>query len=83
MQADGRGVATTARLAGHPMHPMLIPFPIALPVSTFASDLAYWATADTFWARASFWLLAAALIMGAAAAIAGLADFLGNPRIRS
>ncbi|WMT92887.1 DUF2231 domain-containing protein [Pelagibacterium sp. H642] len=78
-----RGVATRAKLAGHPIHPMLIPFPIALLVATFASDLAFWGTADVFWARASFWLLAAALVMSAAAAIAGFADFLGNSRIRS
>ena len=28
-----RGVATTAKLGGHPIHPMLIPFPIALLVA--------------------------------------------------
>jgi uncharacterized membrane protein len=83
MQPEIRGVATTAKLAGHPVHPMLIPFPIALLVSTFASDLAYWVTADAFWARASFWLLAAALVMSAAAAAAGFTDFLGNSRIRA
>ena len=36
---DGKGVATTAKLGGHPIHPMLIPFPIAFLISTFASDL--------------------------------------------
>lgn len=77
------GVATTAKLAGHPIHPMLIPFPIALLVATFASDLVFWGTGDAFWARASFWLLAAALVMSAAAATAGFADFLGNAKIRT
>lgn len=78
-----RGVATTAKLAGHPIHPMLIPFPIAFLAATFVSDLVYWMTADAFWTRASFWLLAAALVMSAAAAMAGFADFFGNSRIRS
>ena len=77
------GVATTAKLGTHPIHPMLIPFPIALLTSTLASDLAFWSTGNIFWAEASFYLLAAALVMSAAAAVAGFADFFGNARIRS
>jgi uncharacterized membrane protein len=30
---------STASIAGHPLHPMLIPFPIALFVSVFVCDL--------------------------------------------
>jgi uncharacterized membrane protein len=82
-EADLRGVATTAKLGGHPIHPMLIPFPIALLVATFANDLIYWGTADPFWARGAFWVLAAALVMSALAAVAGFADFMGNARIRA
>src|SRR4051794_16243534 len=82
-EGDLRGVATTAQLVGHPIHPMLIPFPIALFVATFASDLAYWATSDAFWGRGSFWLLTAAIVMSALAAIAGFVDFFGNARIRA
>ncbi|WEX07514.1 DUF2231 domain-containing protein [Chelativorans sp. AA-79] len=77
------GIASTAKLGGHPIHPMLIPFPIALFTAVFASDLAFWATADTFWADASLWLLGAGLVMSAAAAVAGFTDFLGNPRVRA
>jgi uncharacterized membrane protein len=77
------GVATTAKLGGHPIHPMLIPFPIALLVATFASDLAFWSTGDVFWAATSLWLLGAGLVMSAAAAVAGFTDFFGNARIRS
>ena len=83
IDGDLRGIATTAKLGGHPIHPMLIPFPIALLVATLASDVAYWGTGDAFWARGSFWLLAAALVMSAAAAAAGFADFFGSARIRS
>ena len=35
---------STASIAGHPIHPMLIPFPIAFFVATFVCDLAYWQT---------------------------------------
>lgn len=39
---------STASIAGHPIHPMLIPFPIAFFVSTFLADLAFWQTGDEF-----------------------------------
>jgi uncharacterized membrane protein len=77
------GIATTAKLGSHPMHPMLIPFPIALLVATFACDLAFWWTGDAFWARVAFWALAAAILTAALAALAGLTDFLGNAAIRA
>lgn len=77
------GVATTARIGRHPIHPMLIPFPIALLVSVFLSDMMFWSTGSAFWAEASFWLLGFALFMSAAAALAGFADFLGNAAVRS
>jgi uncharacterized membrane protein len=77
------GVATTAKIGGHPIHPMLIPFPIALLVSVFLADVVFWSTRTAFWAEASFWLLGFALLMSTAAALAGFADFLGNAAIRS
>jgi uncharacterized membrane protein len=65
-----------AAIAGHPLHPMLVAFPIAFLVGALASDLAFWSSGDLFWARASLWLLGAGLVMGSLAAIAGLVDFL-------
>jgi len=40
-ERDLLGIATTAKIGTHPLHPMLIPFPIALFVATFVCDLAY------------------------------------------
>ena len=74
---------STASIAGHPIHPMLVPFPIAFLVATFACDLAYWATGNGLWATAAIWLLGAALVMAALAALAGLTDFLGDELIRA
>jgi uncharacterized membrane protein len=73
---------TTAQIAGHPIHSMLIPFPVAFLVATFVSDLIFWRTGNPGWATASLWLLGAALITAALAALAGLTDFLGDQRIR-
>jgi len=77
-----RNPESTAQVAGHPIHPMLIPFPVAFLVATLVSDLIFLRTGDPGWATASFWLLGAALVMAALAAVAGLIDFLGDERIR-
>jgi uncharacterized membrane protein len=74
---------STASIAGHPIHPMLIPFPVAFFAATLVCDLAFWRTGNADWATASLWLLGAGLVMGALAAIAGLIDVLGEPRIRA
>jgi uncharacterized membrane protein len=74
---------STASIAGHPIHPMLIPFPIAFFVATFACDIAFWRSGNESWATASLWLLGAGLVMAALAAVAGLIDVLGEARIRA
>ena len=71
-----RNPQSTAQIAGHPLHPMLIPFPVAFLVATFVCDLIFWRTGNPAWSTASLWLLGAALIMAALAAIAGLTDFV-------
>ena len=77
-----RNPQSTAQIAGHPLHPMLIPFPVAFLVSTFVCDLIYWRTGNAGWSTASLYLLGAALAFAALAAVAGLTDFLGDARIR-
>ncbi|HEX3888790.1 MAG TPA: DUF2231 domain-containing protein [Phenylobacterium sp.] len=74
---------STARIAGHPLHPMFVPFPIVCFVLTLISDLAYWKTAAMQWANMSAWLLVVGLVMALLAVIAGLIDFLGERRIRA
>jgi len=74
---------STAQIAGHPIHPMLIPFPIAFFVSTFVADLVYWQTSSAAWANATVWLLGAGLVMAALAAVAGLTDVMGDAQIRN
>jgi uncharacterized membrane protein len=74
---------STAAIGGHPIHPMLVPFPIAFLVATLVVDIVFSATHDAFWPRAAFWLLAAGIVMAAAAAIVGLIDFLTIRRVRS
>ncbi|HEX5509089.1 MAG TPA: DUF2231 domain-containing protein [Pseudolabrys sp.] len=78
-----RNPQSTAQIAGHPIHPMLIPFPIAFFVSTFVCDLVFWATGSATWAAATLWLLGAGLIVAALAAVMGLIDVFGDVQIRN
>lgn len=73
---------STASIGGHPIHPMLIPFPIAFFIATFVVDLVFWSTDNAAWVVASQGLLGAGLVMGALAALAGLVDVTGDGRIR-
>ena len=82
MQQDVR-VRTTAQIAGHPIHPMLVPIPIACFVGALLTDIAYVASAEIMWADFSAWLLLVGVVFGVLAAIAGLTDFLCNRLVRS
>src|ERR1700758_5484146 len=73
---------STAKIAGHPIHPMLVPFPIVCFVGTLCTDIVYWRTADMFWGHVSDWLLPAGVVISIFVVIAGLTDFLGDRRIR-
>jgi uncharacterized membrane protein len=83
--ADGlsRGVSSKAAIGGHPIHPMLVPFPIAFLVGTLATDLAFIGTRSDFWSRASMWLVGAGVVMGLLAAVFGPIDFLAISRART
>jgi uncharacterized membrane protein len=73
---------STAKIGDHPIHPMLIPFPIVFFVSTFVADVVYLTSDDAGWARASVWLLGAGLATALLAALAGFVDFFGDRRIQ-
>ena len=74
---------SSANFMGHPIHPMLVLFPVAFFVGTFACDVAFWYSGNALWGASSVWVLGAALVTAALAAIAGLIDFLGDAQIRN
>ena len=73
---------STAAVKGHPIHPMLVPFPIVFFLGALATDIAFAVDGSPDWAEASKWLLGAGIVGALVAALAGFADFFGNPRIR-
>ena len=69
-------MASKASIMGHPVHPMLIPFPLALWVFSFIADLLYLLRADGVWIGLAKYTLAGGIIGGVLAAVPGLIDWL-------
>ena len=78
-----QSLRSTAQIARHPIHPMLVPIPIVCFIGALLTDIMYFATAEMMWADFSSWLLVVGIIGGVLAAIAGLIDFLSNRMIRA
>nr|WP_243452610.1 DUF2231 domain-containing protein [Polymorphobacter multimanifer] len=69
-------------VAGHPIHAMLVAFPVALAFCTFGADGFYWLTGELFWARAALWASGMAFLIGVLAGISGTVELLMVPGIR-
>jgi uncharacterized membrane protein len=68
------------KVAGHPVHQMLIVFPLGLLSAAVVFDVIHLITGSMTASIVSFWVIAAGVIGGLAAAVFGLADWLGIPR---
>lgn len=77
------GSGAAAAIAGHPLHPLIVPLPIGAFVGAFVSDIAYLATHDAFWSIAAYWLIVAGLVAGAVAALLGIIDLMSIRRVRT
>jgi uncharacterized membrane protein len=69
-------------IRGHPIHPAMIHFPVALLILLAGADIAWIFTGDPFWARAALWLSGVGTSTGWAAGLAGLIDLLAVTRVR-
>src|ERR1051325_2710623 len=69
-------MSTPASIARHPIHPMLVGFPITFFVLAPVLDIIHVATGDALWARIAFWDIVLGVITGLAAAVPGFVDFL-------
>ena len=68
-----------AKVMGHPIHPILIPFPLGLLTTSVVFDFVHLLTGEEKWSGISFWMIAAGVIGGLAAAAFGLIDWLAIP----
>ncbi|HEX6765828.1 MAG TPA: DUF2231 domain-containing protein [Polyangiaceae bacterium] len=67
------------KVLGHPIHPMLVAFPITLFTMTLVSFIVYAVGGDTMWYRLGYWANVSAVIAALVAAIPGFADWIGIP----
>jgi uncharacterized membrane protein len=68
------------RLLGHPVHPMLVHFPIVFWSSTLVADVVGLITGAPLAADLAFCALALGCVSGLLAMVAGVVDFLDVPR---
>jgi uncharacterized membrane protein len=67
------------KLFGHPVHPMLIVFPLGLLTTAIIFDIFHLATRTPLWSVIAYWLIAAGVIGGLVAAVFGATDWWGIP----
>jgi uncharacterized membrane protein len=70
----------TLRLAGHPLHPMLVHFPVALWTLSVATDAGGLIAGGEVWWSASFACQALGLVAAVPAIAVGAFDFASLPR---
>jgi uncharacterized membrane protein len=68
-----------AKLLGHPIHQMLIVFPLGLLAMSFFFDIGYLVTNRSELPLVSKWMIGAGIVTGLLAAVFGLIDFLAIP----
>jgi uncharacterized membrane protein len=68
-----------AKLFGHPLHQMLIVFPLGLLGGSILFDILYLSTRGEQWGPIAFWMIAVGIVTGLVAAVFGLIDWLGIP----
>lgn len=68
-----------AKLLGHPIHQMLIVFPLGLLAMAVIFDLIAIGLGQGYWSEVAYWMIAAGVIMGLLAAPFGFIDWLAIP----
>jgi uncharacterized membrane protein len=68
-----------AKLLGHPIHPMLIVFPLGLLATSLGFDVGYLTTGSPELAAVSFWLISAGILGGLLSAVFGAIDWWAIP----
>ena len=68
-----------AKLFGHPVHQMLIVFPLGLLATALMFDAIQLITGNGYWSEIAYWMIAAGVVAGLVAAPFGLIDWLAIP----
>ena len=68
-----------AKLFGHPIHQMLIVFPLGLLATAVFFDLLAIALTEGYWSELAYWMIAAGVVTGLVAAPFGTIDWFAVP----
>jgi uncharacterized membrane protein len=68
------------KFAGHPVHPMLIVFPLGLLATAVVFDIIYLVSNNSQWTLVAYYMIGAGIIGGLAAAVFGWLDWIAIPR---
>ena len=68
-----------AKLFGHPIHQMLIVFPLGLLAMALVFDVMHFATGNGYWSEIAYRLISAGILTGLLAAPFGLIDWIAIP----
>lgn len=80
---DHRNPRSTAKIGGHPIHPMMVMFPVVLFIGAWACDILFALSGDLFWATLGILSLGLGIVTAALAAVFGLVDYFGDARVRA
>src|SRR3981189_15461 len=69
-------VGSAVALVGHPIHVVMVHFPIAFVIATLRVDVFYWLAGDAFGVRVGLWSTGMAFWSGVAASIVGTGELL-------
>ena len=67
------------RVAGHPLHQMLVAFPLGLLATAVIFDLMFLVSGNPVWTLVSYYMIGAGVIGGLAAALFGWLDWFAIP----
>lgn len=67
------------KFMGHPVHPMLIVFPLGLLIASVVFDIAYFISGNTFFSAAAYYNIIGGMVMGLVAALFGFNDWRHIP----
>lgn len=72
-------MSSKVKILGHPVHPMLIAYPVAFYTATLVCYIVYGSNGNPFWFKVAVVANIAGIVMAAIAAIPGFIDWLSIP----
>jgi uncharacterized membrane protein len=73
---DARMAQARARVANHPVHPMIVVLPLGLWVAALVLDIIEEFTGNAMWRTLAFWNIVGGIVGALAAAVPGFLDYL-------